>query len=300
MNTLTPMKRVALIASLVFLWGISWSIYKVALAYTPPVLFAGLRTLIGGLLLIIIMLPRRRLIRWKQNWRAYAISGLLNVALFYGLQTVGLMYLPSGLFSVLVYLQPVLVGLFAWMWLGESMSWRKVIGLLLGFAGVISVSAGGFSGHVAVVGVVLALVTALSWALGTVFIKKANQTTDALWMVAFQCTLGGALLTAAGSVTENWSDITWNAPYWFGLIFGIIFGIALSWMIYFTLVGAGDASKVASYTFLVPLLSVFIGTLLLHEPFTWFLLLGLVLIGVSIYLVNRKPRRTSVLAGVDR
>lgn len=294
MNTLTPLKRAGLIAALVFLWGISWSIYKLALDYTPPLLFAGLRTLGGGVLLMLILLPRRRLIRWQDNWKAYTISAILNVVLFYGLQTLGLLYMPSGLFSVLVYLQPVLVGLFAWMWLGESMSPLKIIGLVLGFAGVISVSAGGFSGHVAVIGVVLALVTALSWALGTVYIKKANQKVDALWMVAFQCTLGGLVLTASGSVTESWADITWNAPYLIGLIFGIIFGIALSWIIYFTLVGAGDASKVASYTFLVPLLSVFIGTLLLHEPFTWFLLLGLVLIGISIYLVNRKPRIMNV------
>ncbi|WP_017814846.1 DMT family transporter [Paenibacillus shenyangensis] len=290
MNTLTPLKRTGLIAALVFLWGISWSIYKLALDYTPPLLFAGLRTLGGGVLLMLILLPRRRLIRWHANWKAYVISAILNVVLFYGLQTLGLLYMPSGLFSVLVYLQPVLVGLFAWMWLGESMSPLKIIGLILGFAGVISVSAGGFSGHVAVIGVVLALVTALSWALGTVYIKKANQKVDALWMVAFQCTLGGLVLTASGSATESWAAITWNAPYLIGLIFGIIFGIALSWIIYFTLVGAGDASKVASYTFLVPLLSVFIGTLVLHEPFTWFLLLGLVLIGISIYLVNRKPR----------
>jgi len=290
MNTLTPLKRAGLIAALVFLWGISWSIYKLALDYTPPLLFAGLRTLGGGVLLMLILLPRRRLIRWHANWKAYVISAILNVVLFYGLQTLGLLYMPSGLFSVLVYLQPVLVGLFAWMWLGESMSPLKIIGLILGFAGVISVSAGGFSGHVAVIGVVLALVTALSWALGTVYIKKANQKVDALWMVAFQCTLGGLVLTASGSATESWAAITWNAPYLIGLIFGIIFGIALSWIIYFTLVGAGDASKVASYTFLVPLLSVFIGTLVLHEPFTWFLLLGLVLIGISIYLVNRKPR----------
>ncbi|WP_458120798.1 DMT family transporter [Paenibacillus sp. Z6-24] len=294
MNTLTPLKRAGLIAALVFLWGISWSIYKLALDYTPPLLFAGLRTLGGGVLLMLILLPRRRLIRWQDNWKAYTISAILNVVLFYGLQTLGLLYMPSGLFSVLVYLQPVLVGLFAWMWLGESMSPLKIIGLVLGFAGVISVSAGGFSGHVAVIGVVLALVTALSWALGTVYIKKANQKVDALWMVAFQCTLGGLVLTISGSVTESWADITWNAPYLIGLIFGIIFGIALSWIIYFTLVGAGDASKVASYTFLVPLLSVFIGTLLLHEPFTWFLLLGLVLIGISIYLVNRKPRIVNV------
>ncbi len=290
MGELTTAKRIMMIALLVVLWGISWPIYKVALQFTPPLLFAGLRTLLGGLLLGAILLPRWKRIRWKENWRVYAISSVFNVVLFYGLQTVGLMYVPSGLFSVLVYLQPVLVGIFAWMWLGEAMSGLKVTGLTIGFLGVAAVSVGGFSGHVAVAGVVIAIITAVSWALGTVYVKKVNQRVDSLWLVAFQCTLGGIVLTGAGTVTESWSDIVWNVPYVSGLLFGIVLGISLSWLLYFTLVNSGDASKVASYTFLVPVISVFVSSLLLHETITAFLLIGLVLIGLSIYLVNRRAR----------
>ncbi|OMF46783.1 DMT family transporter [Paenibacillus peoriae] len=290
MGELTIAKRMMMIALLVVLWGISWPIYKVALEFTPPLLFAGLRTLLGGLLLGAILVPRWNRIRWKENWRVYAISGIFNVVLFYGLQTVGLMYVPSGLFSVLVYLQPVLVGIFAWMWLGEAMSRLKVIGLIIGFLGVAAVSVGGFSGHVAVAGVIIAIITAVSWALGTVYVKKVNQRVDSLWLVAFQCTLGGIVLTGAGTVTESWSDIVWNVPYVSGLIFGTVLGISLSWLLYFTLVNSGDASKVASYTFLVPVISVFVSSLVLGEAITAFLLIGLILIGLSIYLVNRRAR----------
>lgn len=290
MGELTTAKRMMMIALLVVLWGISWPIYKVALEFTPPLLFAGLRTLLGGLLLGAILVPRWNRIRWKENWRVYAISGIFNVVLFYGLQTVGLMYVPSGLFSVLVYLQPVLVGIFAWMWLGEAMSRLKVIGLVIGFLGVAAVSVGGFSGHVAVAGVIIAIITAVSWALGTVYVKKVNQRVDSLWLVAFQCTLGGIVLTGAGTVTESWSDIVWNVPYVSGLIFGTVLGISLSWLLYFTLVNSGDASKVASYTFLVPVISVFVSSLVLREAITAFLLIGLILIGLSIYLVNRRAR----------
>ncbi|KAF6572237.1 DMT family transporter [Paenibacillus polymyxa] len=290
MGELTTAKRMMMIALLVVLWGISWPIYKVALEFTPPLLFAGLRTLLGGLLLGVILVPRWNRIRWKENWRVYAISGIFNVVLFYGLQTVGLMYVPSGLFSVLVYLQPVLVGIFAWMWLGEAMSRLKVLGLVIGFLGVAAVSVGGFSGHVAMAGVILAIITAVSWALGTVYVKKVNQRVDSLWLVAFQCTLGGVVLTGAGTVTESWSDIVWNVPYVSGLIFGTVLGISLSWLLYFTLVNSGDASKVASYTFLVPVISVFVSSLVLGEAITAFLLIGLILIGLSIYLVNRRVR----------
>jgi len=248
-----------------------------------------MRTLLGGLMLAGLLYPRRSSIRWKQNWQVYLISSVFNVILFYGLQTVGLMYMPSGLFSVLVYLQPVLVGVFAWLWLGEPMNASKIAGLVIGFLGVATVSAGGFSGHIAIAGIVLALTTGLSWALGTVYVKKTSGRVDSLWLVAFQCFFGGIVLTGAGSVTEGFAEIVWNIPYVVGLVFGIVIGISASWAVYFKLVHSGEASKVASYTFLVPLISVFSGTLFLKEPFTFNLVIGLILIGVSIYWVNRKP-----------
>lgn len=288
MNEMSRNKTFALIAFLVIVWGISWPIYKIALSYTPPLLFAGMRTLLGGLLLVVLLYPKRNQIRWKENWRIYSISAVLNVALFYALQTVGLMYLPSGLYSVIVYLQPVLVGILAWLWLGESMTPIKIIGLAIGFLGVATVSSGGFSGHISMLGIILALLTGISWSLGTVYVKKVAHRVDSMWLTAFQFVIGGVFLTGLGSSVEKYSAIVWNGPYLFGLIFGTVLGISASWLVYFTLFKYGDASKLASYTFLVPLISVFSGTLFLHETFTINLLAGLVLIAVSIFMVNRK------------
>jgi drug/metabolite transporter (DMT)-like permease len=283
-------KTAGLICFLVVVWGISWPIYKIALNFTPPLLFAGMRTLFGGLLLAILLISRRDKIHWKENWRIYTISAILNVILFFALQTVGLMYLPSGLFSVLVYLQPVLVGLLAWFWLGESMSLVKVIGLVIGFVGVATVSSGGFSGHIAIIGIVLAILTGISWSFGTVYVKKIARKVDSMWLTAFQFIIGGIFLTGLGTGVENFADIVWNGPYLLGLLFGSFLGVAASWIAYFTLVNNGDASKVASFTFLVPLIAVFTSTLFLGEAFTANLLFGLLFIVVSIYLVNRKPR----------
>jgi drug/metabolite transporter (DMT)-like permease len=290
MRELSRSKTIGLITFLVIVWGISWPIYKIALEYTPPLLFAGMRTFIGGMLLIVAFWSKRKQIRWKDSWPIYLISSLFNVALFYGLQTVGMMHMPSGLFSVIVYLQPVLVGIMAWLWLGESMTAIKVVGLIIGVLGVAAVSAGGLSGHIAVLGIVLALMTAVSWAIGTVYVKKVSHRVDSIWLVAFQCTFGGIALSTVGSVTEKWSDIVWNEHYVIGLVFGIVLGISASWVVYFKLVNSGDASKVASYTFLVPLISVVSGALFLNESFSIYLLVGLILIGISIYLVNRKPK----------
>ena len=279
-------KTTIAIASLVFIWGISWAIYKMALAYTPPILFAGMRSLIGGVLLALCLLPNWKKINWRENWLKYCISAVLNTLFFYGIQTVGLVYLPGGLFSVLVYFQPILIGLFAWMWLGERMTWIKVTGLILGFLGIVSVSADGFTGQVSAIGVILGLLTALTWALGVIYVKKESAKVDSLWMVAMQSLLGGAVLTVMGAGLENWSDIVWNTQYLIGLGYGSTFGVPIAIAIYFSLVNAGEASKVAAFTFLVPLIAVITGTIFMDEPITYTLLAGLLLIVVSIYLVN--------------
>ncbi|MBP1930852.1 DMT family transporter [Ammoniphilus resinae] len=283
------MKWFLRMAALILIWSLSWSIYKVTLNYTPPLLFSAMRCLIGGVFLTLFIWKTRNRIKWRKNWIIYLNAGILNMALFFGFQTAGLNLVPSGLFSVIVYFQPILVGFFSWLWIGEIMTISKVVGLILGFIGVISVSAEGFSGNISVFGVILGLLSALSWALGTIYVKKNANQVDSLWMVALQCLIGGIFLSGASLFTESWTSITWNGTYLFGLAFGSIFGITISWILYVWLVKTGDPSVVATYTFSVPLLAVMIGTLILGEPFTIYLLLGIVLIVASIYLVNKKP-----------
>jgi drug/metabolite transporter (DMT)-like permease len=287
---LSRTRTAGLIVFLVLVWSLNWPVTKIALSYTPPVLFSGMRTLLGGIVLLFFAVPRWKQMRFKQNWPIYVLSALFNIILYNGLQTVGLNYLPSGLFSAIVFLQPVLVGIFSWIWLGESMYGLKILGLILGFFGVGIISTGGLSGHISTVGIVLALGSALSWAIGTAYVKKVGSAVDSIWLVTFQVMIGGLFLTGVGSGVESWSSIVWSLPYITCLLFISIFVIAMGWLIFFILIGSGEASKVASYTFLIPLLAIFMGTLFMQEPFTLYLLVGMVLIVVSIYFVNRKPK----------
>ncbi|MDQ6423527.1 DMT family transporter [Paenibacillus sp. LHD-117] len=298
MPSLSKSQTAFLITFLVVVWGINWPMTKFALNYMPPVLFSGTRTLIGGLFLLAIAIPRWKKLHFRRTWPIYFISALVNVTLYYGLQTVGLNYLPSGLFSAIVFLQPVLVGLFSWMWLGESMNGMKLVGLLLGFVGVgvISSGAGGLSGHISAPGVLLALGSALSWALGTIYVKKVSAGVDPIWLVTLQLIIGGAFMTAAGSGVENWSDVEWNAAFIGSLLFISVLVIAIGWLVFYKLMDSGEAGKMASFTFLIPVVAILIGTLFLHEPFTLSLLAGLGCILVSIYFVNSKRESAKVAA----
>lgn len=288
MEKLSRPKAAIGIAFVVLVWGMSWPIYKVALGFTPPLLFAGMRTLLGGLLLALVLLSQWRKIQWKKTWPIYLVSALFNIIIFNGVQTVGLQYLPSGLFSVIVYLQPVLVVLLAWLWLKESLSVIKIVGMIIGFLGVVVVSLDGISGKISFIGILLALITGIGWAIGVVYVKKTSTQVHGLWLVALQNIIGGLFLSGVGISVENVSEIVWNLPYTSSLLYGGILGVTGATAIYFKLMSSGESSKVSSFTFLVPLIAVGIGTLFLGEPFTISLLEGLVLILLSIYLINRK------------
>jgi drug/metabolite transporter (DMT)-like permease len=294
MHGLSKTKTVLLLAFLVFIWGINWPLSKYALNFTPPVLFAGLRTFLGGLLLLIYALPRYKKLQFKKNGPIYALSALLNIIIFYGLQTVGLQFMPAGLFSAIVFLQPVLLGIFSWVWLGEAMYGVKIVGLIIGFLGVGVISLNGLMGHLSVIGTLLALGTALGWALGTVYVKKTGDRVDAIWMVTMQLLIGGIFLTGLGLGTEKWSDMTWNVPFVSLLAFISIFVIALGWLAFFTLVGAGEASTVGSYTFIIPLVAVISSAFFLHEPIPLNLIGGLLLVVISILCVTIRPKSFKV------
>ena len=281
-------KTIISLISLVCIWGSVWPIYKYALQFSPPVLFSGIRSTIAGLLFAIILIPQWKQIKWKENWSVYVISSIFNVILFYGIQSIGLQYLPAGLYSVIVYLQPVLVVILAWAILKESLTRIKIIGVLLGFLGVVMVSLDGISGKIAPIGFVLALITAIGWAIGTIYVKVKSHVVHGLWLVALQNVIGGLCMLFYGLGVEDIRAIEWNWSFIVCLIYGAIFGVALAFALYNRLMSKGEAGKVSSFTFLVPLIAVLLGTIFLDEPFTITLFIGMVLILLSIYLINKQ------------
>lgn len=133
----------------------------------------------------------------------------------------------------------------------------------------------------------------LSWALGTIYMKRNAVRVDMLWMTAMQITIGGIILLLSGSATERWSDITWSGTFIVDTLFIAIFVIALGWLIYFKLINEGEAGKVGSFTFLIPLISIATSVVFLKEQITINLVIGLLLIVSSIVLVNVKIGRAA-------
>jgi O-acetylserine/cysteine efflux transporter len=278
---------------LVLFWGSSFAVVKIGLDYSPPLLFAGLRILLGGLAMVLAAILWGGSPNLRRDWPVFLLLALFNAVLFVGLQTYAILYLPSGSAAVLVYLQPILVGVLAWLILGEPLSAAKLVGLLLGFSGIVAVSMGSLTGAenaISTVGVIFGAGSALSWALGTVYFKKYEARISTLWAVAITFLVGGMVLTVLGHLVERWKDVSWSGEFVASLLYSGLVGISLAWVIWFALVRAGEASRVAAYIFAVPLSAVLIGVVILGEPLGYTLLIGAALVLSGIYLANREPR----------
>lgn len=280
------MDRLLTTVVLVLAWGSTFASVKIGLEAAPPLVFAGLRALIGAVVLVPVALVRDGRPRLRRTWGWHLALGVANFAGFFALQTLALLALPSGLTAVLIYLQPVLVGLFAWQLLGESMHRAKAVGLLLGFGGIVVVSAEAIGGDMSTHGVAEAIAGAVLWALGTVGFKPAVPRVGAWWAVAGPFACGALLLLAVGIPVEGW-HIDWSWRFVGALLYTGLVGTTLAWVLWLRLLVSGEASRVATYIFFVPLVSVVIGALFLDEPTGVPLAVGAVLVAAGVYLVNR-------------
>ncbi len=288
-------RRFAILAFvfLILFWSSAFGAIKVSLEYAPPILFAGMRTLLCGAVVTLVALVWGGQANLRRDWPVYLLLAALNVVLFMGLQTLTILYMPSGSAAVVIYLQPILVGLLSYLMLGEQLSAAKIVGLALGFSGVVVVSAGSFSGSSlgTPLGVAFGLASALSWTLGTVYFKRYGERLSTLWAVAVPFSAGGVVLTGLGLVLEPLSEISWTGTYVASFLYAALVGTALAWMLWLGLVSVGEASRVSAYVFFVPLVSVLLGAVFLGEALSPWLLAGGALVVCGIYLVNKQPAK---------
>ncbi len=287
MTTRAPLSRLAAVVLLVLAWGSTFAAVKIGLDSVPPILFGGMRSVLGGGLMVVLAFARSGVPRLRDTWPAYAVLTLLNVVLFFSLQTLAIMELPSGLAAVLIYLQPVLTGVLATPLLGESLTWLKIVGLLVGFSGIVVVSAGALEGHVSGLGVGYAVSGALVWSLGTIAFKRYADRVDVWWAVALPFLVGGIVMSLAGGIVEG-TAIEWSSQFVVAFVYASVIGTAMSWSLWFGLVGSGEAGRVASYIFFVPIVALITGGLVLGETLGASLLIGAALVIVGVYLVNRR------------
>jgi drug/metabolite transporter (DMT)-like permease len=278
-----------LVPTFCMLWSLAFAVSKLALADCPPLLLLTIRFLMAGTITLTVaaMLGAN----WRLTWRdglILAALGVLNHALYLGFSYSGMRTVSSGLMALIVSANPVVTSLLAACFLGEKMTFRKIIGLMLGVVGVGVIVESRFAGGTAgALGVGFAIAALLSLAGGAILFKRFAPRADLMVGNGVQ-TLAGSLALAPFALSlENVGEIvpTWRVLG--TLAYLILCGSVVAYLLWFRLLNVFGATAASAYHFLMPPLGMLFGWLLLGEHVHAPDLLGVVPVAAGIWLVTR-------------
>jgi drug/metabolite transporter (DMT)-like permease len=293
----SPLVPVAF-AAVYVIWGSTYLAIRVGVESFPPLMLAGARHLIFGLLFYPIL-------RWKTgarptsaNWRAAAITGCLLLLLGNGIVCVAEQTVPSGVTALLVATVSLWMVLVDWLRPGGVRPVLRVCaGLLVGFSGLLLLvgprNVGG-AGRVDPAGVALLVLASLAWACGSVYSKHSEMPSSPLLGATMQSISGGVGLWIAAAFSGELGTFhlaAVSSRSWLALAYLTCCGSMLGFTAYIYILKHSTATRVATYAFVNPVVAIFLGWLLLSERINLRTILAGAIILFAVVLVISAPRR---------
>ncbi len=283
----------AIMVGLTLSWGLNYVAAKMSYTGFDPVFLSLARAVIGGLL-VYGWCRWRGIVLFDRDGTlvAGAVVGVLFAVEFLFLY-VGLEHTTVVRNTLLVNTMPFWMLIGGHFLLGEHFTARKLIGLLLAFAGLVAVFSDklGAGNGATLTGDLLSLGAGIMWALINIVIKRSKLTAaGAEKLLLYQ--LAGAVVVSLLVMPFSGAPIRDLTPLpVFALLFQAVYVVAFTYVLWFWLLRRYPASGLSSFTFLSPVFGVLCGAVLLGEPLTQRIFIALALIGAGIIIVNRPARR---------
>jgi drug/metabolite transporter (DMT)-like permease len=222
-----------LLVTVVLAWGLTWPVNKVILASVPPLWAVAIRTGIGGVALFVMAALRRRLsLPPRQDLPVLVSIALLHMVGFGVLSTIGLQTVPTGRSVVLAYTTPLWVVPGAALFLGERLTARRIVGVMVGLAGLLVLFnplAFDWTERAAVLGNLAILAAALLWAASILHIRGHRWRSSPFDLLPWETLLATLLLTPVAYWLAGPPRFALDAPLAALLIYAGIPGTALAY-----------------------------------------------------------------------
>ncbi len=268
------------------LWGASFLFIEVAVPALGPLLLVDLRVLLAAAALALCAVIVGRLPALRARWREFLVLGGLNAAAPFTLIATSQVNLTASLAAILNSTTPLFAAVVAAAWIGEALTVKKAVGLLLGVVGVavlVGLDPVPLS-RIVLLSVGASLLAAFFYALGGVYAKRAFLGVSPLGMGIGQQAGAAAILLPPSIATFP------GEPPAITVVLSVL-GLALlstavAYLLYFRLITSVGPTKTLTVTFLVPVFGMLFGVLLLEEPFGPGTLVGLAIILSGVALVT--------------
>jgi drug/metabolite transporter (DMT)-like permease len=278
-------------------WGSTYLAIRFAIETMPPLLSAGIRFVLAGLILLVVVVAARgwgalRVTRAQAT--TAAASGVLLLLGGNGLVSVAEQRVDSGLAALLVACIPLWIVVLRAA-LGDRPGLATAGGVVLGFAGVALIFLPGDSGETDVGYAALCVLAALSWAVGSLLVTRRPVPADPLALTTIEMLAGGAALLVVAPLRgelAGFSVAEVSGKSWLALGYLIVFGSLVAFTAYVWLLGNAPVSLVSTYAYVNPAVAVLLGALLAGERLTGAALAGgLVVLAAITVVVTAESRR---------
>jgi drug/metabolite transporter (DMT)-like permease len=274
------------------IWSSSFMWIKIAVQEVGPNTLVAFRVLFGLLFaIVVIFIQRVQLPRSFRVWSPLLVLGLINVAIPFFLISWGEQSIDSAVASILDATVPLFTILIAhYLLRDDKMTLPKVLGLLLGFAGVVvlmskdvGASFGSLLGQLAVV------LASVFYAVSAVFARRTTEDTPGILRSAGPLVSATVVMWLATFFIESPVEIPQKGITWIALLFLGILGSGLAFVMLYYLIHEIGPTRTSMVTYLFPLGGVILGVAFLNEELSWQLLVGAALIVVSLAVANWQP-----------
>jgi len=295
---MTNAKKVISLIFICIVWGSTWVAIKITLEGIPPMLSAASRFAFASLALMIYL-------RWKRipiavtarEFRILTITAFLMYVTDYGFIYWGEQYISAGVTSIFFATFAIFTALLSnFIFKNEAFNLRKFVGVMIGFAGILTV----FYDQLAItrfdLKVIIAstaiLLAALSAAISMVVVKKYLPRMETVSLTFHQIWIGTVFLLIIGLITENPAEIRLNVRIVGAVIYMGVIASALAFAVYYKLLQHMSAISLSLTIYVIPLTALVLDYFIFHEILSLRSFIGMVIVFAGIWMSRGKPKNT--------
>ena len=278
----------AILVGLAFalMWSSAFTSARIIVADASPLFALSLRYLISGLIGVAIALFLGQSWRLtRAQWRATIIFGVLQNAVYLGLNFVAMQTIEASLAAIIASTMPLAVGLAAWLLLGERLRPLGMVGLVAGIGGVALIMGSRLSAGVDLYGVMLCTIGVVALTAATLTVRGATSGGNFMMIVGLQMLVGCVTLSLATLLFET-PRLNPSWPLAIAFTYTCLVPGLAATALWFWLVNRIGATRAATFHFLNPFFGVAIAALLLGEQLGTRDVIGVVIIAAGILAVQ--------------
>lgn len=281
------------------IWGSTYLLNKIAVSELPPFKLAAIRFIVASILIFIIAkLLKVDISITKQQLKNTIVAGFLFLTFGNGVVVWALKYVDSGFAALEISAQPLVVLILMRIIQRKKIAIMSYIGVVLGFIGIYLLVSQKqiINQENQVMGMVMIFICMISWAYGSIYVGKANLPSNYFVNTGYQMLTGGIMLALASlCFGESWSlSSQWSTNVQWSMLGLIFFGSIVAFTAFNYLLKVVSPEKVATSTYVNPIIALFLGWWVLNETITLQSIIAAVVLLTGVYFINTnrviKPR----------